>query len=205
MNHNDSARVRPLSRIALVKPEDLTPPQLDAYNNSPSGKLNLALLLANAKTMGPGFSMMLKSMMLELSLPPLEREIVILAVLHLDRGEYEWAQHLQVADAMGIPKAKVDAIAHERFADPVFTDRERALLAFTRQNVRSVRVDDAVFNPVAAFYDARQIVETIFVIGIYMMILRVSEVAELEIDAVHGADFWKRAQDTVKTGAVAKP
>lgn len=205
MNHKDLAPARPLSRIALVKPEDLTPPQLDAYNNSPSGKLNLALLLANAKTMGPGFSMMLKSMMLELSLPPLEREIVILAVLHLDRGEYEWAQHLQVADAMGISKDKVNAIALERFGDPVFTERERALLAFTRQNVRSVRVDDAVFNPVAAFYDARQIVETIFVIGIYMMILRVSEVAELEIDAVHGADFWKRAQESAKPGTAANP
>ena len=66
-------------------------------------------------------------------------------------------------------------------------------------------MDDAVFNPVAAFYDARQIVETIFVIGIYMMILRVSEVAELEIEAVHGADFWRRAQETVKPGADANP
>jgi alkylhydroperoxidase family enzyme len=196
MNQESSTPARPVSRIALVKPEDLTPPQLDAYNNSPSGKLNLALLLAHAKTMGPGFGLMLKAMVTDLSLPPIEREIVILAVLHLDRGEYEWAQHLQVADAMGIPKAKVEAIANERFGDPVFTDRERALLAFTRQNVRTVRVDDAIFNAVAAFYEPRQIVETIFVIGIYMMILRVSEVAELEIDAVQGADFWKRTQDS---------
>lgn len=203
MNPEPKTSARAVSRIPLVKPEDLTPPQAEAYHNTAAGKLNLSLLLAHAKTMGPGFSLMLKAMMTESVLPPLEREIVILAVLHLDRGEYEWAQHLQVADAMGIPKTKVEAIANERFGDPVFTDRERALLAFTRQNVRTVRVDDAIFNAVAAFYEPRQIVETIFVIGIYMLILRVSEVAELQIDAVHGADFWKRAQDGAKTNTAA--
>lgn len=200
MNKEQLTPIRPVSRIALVKPEDLTPQQAEAYHNSPSGKLNLSLLLAHAKTMGPGFSLMLKAMMTDLSLPPLEREILILAVLHLDRGEYEWAQHLQVAKAMGIPDNKIEAIANERFGDPVFTDRERALLAFTRQNVRSVRVDDLVFNAVAAFYEPRQIVEAIFVIGIYMMILRVSEVAELQIDAVHGADYWKSVQEGDKSG-----
>ena len=98
---------------------------------------------------------------------------------------------------MGIPRVKVDAIAQERFRDPVFTDRERALLAFTRQIVRSVRVDDAVFDAVAAFYDRRQIVETVFVIGNYMMILRISEMAELPLDGVMGANFWK---DRAPTG-----
>ena len=186
-----------VSRIPLVKPEDLTPEQAKTYHGSPNGKLNLFRLLAHAKTMGPGFTQMVQAMMTDLSVPPLERELVILAVLHLDRGEYEWAQHLQVAEAMGIPTAKVEAIAQDRFGDPVFTPDEHALLAFTRQVVKAVRVDDFVFNAVAQFYDARQMVETIFVIGTYMTILRVSEVAELEVDAVHGAEVWKHARDKV--------
>ncbi|NLR73421.1 carboxymuconolactone decarboxylase family protein [Novosphingobium sp. ERN07] len=171
----------------------MTREQRAAYESSPSAKLNLSRLLAQAETLQPGMTRLIRAMMTDTSLPPLEREIIILAVLHLDRGAYEWAQHLQVAAAMDIDDATVAAIADDRFADPAFTDRERALLAFTRQTVRTVRVDPPVFDAVAAFYDDRQIVEAIHVIGIYMLIVRVSEVAELEIDAVHGAEVWKHA------------
>ncbi len=57
--------------------------------------------------------------------------------------------------------------------------------------VKAVRVDDATFNAVAAFYDGRQILETTFVIGNYMTLARMTEVAELEVDGAMGAAFWK--------------
>lgn len=182
---------RPASRIPLLEPEDMTPEQLAAYNSSPNSKINLSRLLANAPTLAPKFTEFNMTMAREIEIPNLEREIVCLATLHLDRGEYEWAQHMEVAKIMGIPQEKVDAIAAERFNDPVFTDRERALLAFTRQVVKSVRVEDCVFNAVAAFYSPRQMVEILFVIGNYMMVLRISEAAELVVDSVDGANFWK--------------
>lgn len=182
-----------MNRIPLVSVEDLTPEQRDTYDNKPGGKLKLNRLLAHAVTIQPGIGLAVQGMMTGIEVPPLERQICVLAVLHLDRGAYEWAQHLQVSKAMGIPDAKVEAIADDRFGDPIFDDRERALLAFTRQVVKTVRVDDFVFDAVAAFYSPRQIVELIHVIGIYMLFARVSEVAELEIDAVAGGDFWKKA------------
>jgi alkylhydroperoxidase family enzyme len=189
-----------MSRIPLVEPEHLTPEQAQVYRNSPSGKLSLFRLLAHGRTVYPGFSRMVQAIFTELEVPPLEREIVTLAVLHLERGAYEWAQHRQVAADMGIPEAKVAAIAADRFGDPVFSDREKALLAFTRQAVEAVRVDDFAFAAVAAFYSPRQIVETLYVIGTYMTILRISEVAELEIDAVLGASVVRHA-----AGAAAEP
>src|SRR3546814_16097450 len=80
-------------------------------------------------------------MMTGIDVPPLERQICVLAVLHLDRGAYEWAQHMEVSKAMGIAEEKVAAIADDRFGDPVFADREKALLAFPRQVVKTVRVE----------------------------------------------------------------
>ena len=59
--------------------------------------------------------------------------------------------------------------------------------------MKSVRVDDFVFAAISAHFTPRQLVETIHVIGIYMLILRVSEVAELEIDGVLGAAVWKES------------
>lgn len=67
------------------------------------------------------------------------------------------------------------------------------MLEFTRQTVASVRVDDMAFTAVAAFYNSRQIVELLFTIGSYMMLARIMEVAELEVDAVHGAEVVRRA------------
>jgi alkylhydroperoxidase family enzyme len=179
------------SRIPLIEPEDMTPEQRAAYDAHPHARTNLGRLLGQAKTLGPAFTRFNELMATTITVPPLEREIVTLAVLHLERGEWEWQQHLTVAEILGVPKAKVEAIAAERFGDPVFTDRERALLAFTRQVVKTVRVDDPTFNAVAAFYDPRQMVETILVISNYMMILRVSEVAELPLEGDAGAGFWK--------------
>lgn len=191
--NRSSDRRETVSRIPLVEIADLTPEQRDAYENRPGGKLKLNRLLAHAVTIQPGISLAVKGMMTGIEVPPLERQICVLAALHLDRGAYEWAQHLQVSKAMGITDAKVEAIADDRFGDPVFDERERALLAFTRQVVKTVRVDDFVFDEVASFYSPRQIVELVHVIGLYMLFARVSEVAELEIDAVAGGQFWKEA------------
>ena len=166
-----------MNRIPCVSPENLTPEQRDRYDNAPGGKTNLGLLLAHAKGMQPGINLAVQGMMTDIEVPPLERQICVLAVLHLDRGAYEWAQHLEVSKIRGIPSAKVEAIADDRFGDPVFNDREKALLAFTRQVVKTVRVDDFVFGAVAAFYSPRQIVELIHVISLYMLFVRVSEVA----------------------------
>ncbi|MCK9540798.1 MAG: hypothetical protein M0R03_02055 [Novosphingobium sp.] len=182
-----------MSRIPPVPVEELTPEQRERYENAPGGKTSLSRLLAHARTMQPGIGLAVQGMMTGIEVPPLERQICVLAVLHLDRGEYEWAQHMEVSKAMGVPPEKVEAIANDRFGDPVFNDREKALLAFTRQVVKTVRVDDFVFDTVAAFYSPRQIVELIHVIGIYMLFVRVSEVAELEVDMIVGGDFWKKA------------
>lgn len=182
-----------MARIPPIALEDMTPEQRQNYETSPGGKGSLALVLAHSQAMGPGFNLATKGMMTGITIPPLERQICVLATLHLDRGAYEWAQHMEVSRAMGIPPEKVEAIADDRFGDKVFSHREKVLLAFTRQAVKTVRVDDFVFNELAAFYTPRQIVELIQVISLYMMFVRVSEIGEVPIDAIIGGDFWKEA------------
>src|SRR3546814_14714764 len=78
------------------------------------------------RSIQPGIGLAVQGMMTGIDVPPLERQICVLAVLHLDRGAYEWAQHMEVSKAMGIAEEKVAAIADDRFGDPVFDDREKA-------------------------------------------------------------------------------
>lgn len=181
-------------RIPLVPPDQLTPAQREVYENSPAGKLDIFRLLAHARTLHPGFGLFAQAIFTELTVPPIERELVVLAVCRLERGEYQWAQHVQVARAMGIAELKITAVADLRLGDAIFDERECALLAFTRQVVEAVRVEDYIFAAVAAFYDPRQIIETLFTIGNYMMLLRITEVAQLPVDAVLGAEVVRAAE-----------
>ncbi|MBG6119985.1 MULTISPECIES: carboxymuconolactone decarboxylase family protein [unclassified Sphingobium] len=178
-------------RIRLRTREDMTPDQQADYDEKPTSRTNLSRLFAVADTMYPHLRALNLAMATTITLPHAEREVVALATLFLERGEYEIAQHREVARMMGFSDEKVRAIEEQRYGDPMFDARERALLAFTRQVVKSVRVDEYVYAALAAFYDDRQIVETTYVIGNYMMLARISEVAELPIDGVVGASFWK--------------
>lgn len=174
-------------RIAMVDLSELP-------DRSPLSANMLARVMAQAATLRPAFSGLIRAIMNELTLPPLEREIAILAVIFLDRGHYECAQHRAVAQAMGISAAKVEAIAEEQFDDPVFDAREKSILAFVRQAVKLVRVDDPTFERLRAFYDDRQLVELIYLVGTYMTIVRISEIARVPFDGLNGPENWKVAQ-----------
>jgi alkylhydroperoxidase family enzyme len=101
---------------------------------------------------------------------------------------------------MGIPQVQIDAVQAGAFDSDVFNSREKALFEFTQQTVKNVRVNDAAYNAVAAFYSDRQIVELLFTIGSYMMLARIMEVAEIELDAVHGAEIVQHANKMAAAG-----
>ncbi|MBV9510898.1 MAG: hypothetical protein JO303_11510, partial [Caulobacteraceae bacterium] len=60
---------RNVSRIPLLKPDELTPEQREAYERSPGGKMNLSLLLDRAPTIWPGFSQMAQAVFTKLAVP----------------------------------------------------------------------------------------------------------------------------------------
>jgi AhpD family alkylhydroperoxidase len=183
-----------MARIPPVAPEDLSPEMAEIYRTHPSGRLNIFRLHCHAPTCFPAYSNLAKAIFAELDVPPLERELVVLVVAVLQDCEYEWAQHAQIAAGMGIPQAHIDAIRAGDFTSAIFNARETALFEFTRQTVQNVRVDDPAYDAVAAFYSHRQIIELLYTIGSYMMLARIMEVAEIELDAVHGAEIVKHAE-----------
>lgn len=187
-----------MPRIPPVAPEDLTPEQAAIYHSHPSGKLNIFRLHCHAPTCFTAYGELAKAIFATLDVPPLERELVVLVVAVLQDCEYEWAQHEQIAAAMGIPQDQIDAVRRGDFTSAVFNAREKALFEFTCQTVNNVRVDDAAYAAVAAFYSHRQIIELLYTIGSYMMLARIMEVAEIELDAVHGAEIVKHAEAAAK-------
>jgi len=140
----------------------------------------LGQVMMHAPTAYKAFMPLINVIFAELQLDPYDRELVVLYAVHLEGGEYQWVQHVHIATTMmGVPQAQVDAIARGDVANPVFSDRHRALLAFTRQVVKEVRVSDEVFDEMAKHYGMRELMETMFTVGVYMLIARISEVARI--------------------------
>lgn len=137
-------------------------------------------VMMQAPTASRAYRPFIEAIFAQLQLPAYDRELAVLYTVHIERGEYEWVQHVHIASAvMGVPQAQIDAIASDDVASSIFSDKHRALLAFTRQVVQNVRVDDDVFEEMAKHYPMRELVETMFTIGSYMLLARISEVARI--------------------------
>jgi alkylhydroperoxidase family enzyme len=108
------------------------------------------------------------------------REMVIIRVAYLGRSRYVIGQHVpKLAQAEGLTLAECKAL--EEWQDSkLFDERDRAVLAYTDAMTRDIEVPDAVFEPLRAFFDDRQIVELTVLIGTYAMHVRVFEALKLD-------------------------
>jgi len=120
---------------------------------------------------------------------PVLRELAILRVARMTPGAgYEWAQHVPILLAVGGNDAQVDALEADELDSEALGDDGRLVITFTTQVVRDGTPDDGTFAAMSARFAPAQIVQLLLVIGNYMMVGRVMATAQLEVDAVLGAD-----------------
>jgi 4-carboxymuconolactone decarboxylase len=120
---------------------------------------------------------------------PVLRELAILRVSRLTPGaEYEWAQHVPILLAVGGSDAQVAALAADELEADALGDDGRLVVRFTTQVVRDATPDEETFERMSARFTPAQITHLLLVIGQYMMVARVMATAQLEVDAVLGAD-----------------
>jgi alkylhydroperoxidase family enzyme len=92
-------------------------------------------------------------------------------------------QHVPaLALADGVTLAECDALGDWR-ASKFFTERDRAVLAYTDAMTRDVAVPDAVFEEVRVHFDERELVELTVLIGTYNMHNRVMLALGIDLEA----------------------
>lgn len=152
--------------------------------------LNVFRLVANAETAFVPWLRWASTLLAQLELDPLLRELAILRVAALTPGaDYEWVQHEAIARAVGASDAQVEGA---RSGEGLEGDDE-LVARFTEQVVRDARPDDATFARASERFSPRELVELLLVIGQYMMLGRVMATAEIDMDLP--------AADTVLGGA----
>jgi alkylhydroperoxidase family enzyme len=148
--------------------------------------LNIFKMLANADTLFRPFLGLGTAILGSMELSPRTRELVILHVGRLSRGEYEWVQHVPIGEAVGVTKEQIAALEKGDVAAQCFSAEDKAVLRFTTEVLRDVKASDAAFAEVKKHFDPRRIMELILTIGYYMIIARVTETTDIDVDGPVG-------------------
>ncbi|WP_458763706.1 carboxymuconolactone decarboxylase family protein [Cupriavidus basilensis] len=143
--------------------------------------LNLYRVLPHAPEIALGFLGLGRAILTQASLPPTLRELVILRVGGLSGASYEVHQHRRAARAAGVPEEKIDAVLKPD-ANGDFSELERLVIAFTDAVVHDVKAPAPLYAKVAAALDEQMMVELLATIGFYMLVSRLLENLEVDIE-----------------------
>jgi 4-carboxymuconolactone decarboxylase len=180
-----------MARLPYVDPANAPEPVQDALGRVPP--LNIFRMMANADSAFRPWLRWGAALLGELQLDPLLREVAILRVARLTpHAEYEWVQHVPIAQAVGATEEQVAALDRDEPEAESFSEAERRVLRFTTEVVRDARASDETLDALKQTLSPREIVELLMVIGNYMMIARVMATTGMELDDPVGIEALSR-------------
>jgi alkylhydroperoxidase family enzyme len=103
------------------------------------------------------------------TLPPRDREILILRIGWLCGAEYEWAQHTRIGKSVGLTDE--DLVHIRRGPDAAGATRhDRLLLRAVDELHNDSFIGDETWNALAKTYDTKQMMDLVFAVGQYNLV-----------------------------------
>lgn len=157
-----------MARVPLV-PDDASPEVGAVYREIARSRgrvLNVFRALAHAPEGLRRLAAVGEYVRFQAGLPSRLRELVTLATASGNRCQYEWTQHVPLAQAAGVSEAEMDALQKGRLPDGL-NPLERAAVRYAQELARDRRVADETFAALRAHSDPRQITELTLVVAHY--------------------------------------
>jgi 4-carboxymuconolactone decarboxylase len=101
-------------------------------------------------------------------LPPKTRELLIMRTGWLINAEYEWAHHVEAAQAAGFNDTEIQRIAKGPSA-PGWSEEHAALLRAADELRREAFITDGTWQTLQKHYDTKQLIEIVYTVGGYTM------------------------------------
>jgi alkylhydroperoxidase family enzyme len=103
------------------------------------------------------------------TLPPREREILILRVGWLCQAEYEWGQHVVFGRQVGLTEEEIARIKAGPDATG-WTSLEAALLRATDELHHDSFISDSTWAALSQHYNTMQLMDVVFTVGQYHLV-----------------------------------
>jgi alkylhydroperoxidase family enzyme len=103
------------------------------------------------------------------TIPPREREILILRIGWLCQSEYEWAQHVRIGKRAGLAHDEIRGISEGAMSSRL-TDAERLLVQATDELHRDACLSNATWQSLSQVYNQTQLMDLVFTVGQYNLV-----------------------------------
>lgn len=168
-----------MARLSYFDVANVAGPLGDALRTRPS--LNLYRILPHAPEAALGFLALGRALLTQSSIDPAMREVAILRVGALCDARYEVHQHRRVARGAGLSDAQIDAVLDLSSAEGL-DPQQRLVVEFTDAVVRDVKASAQLNERIAAEFTDRGWLELLMTIGFYLLVSRVLENVEVDIE-----------------------
>ena len=131
--------------------------------------LNITRTLAHYPELSSAWGRFARHVLWDSSLPPRERELVILRMGWNCRSGYEFGQHRRIGQEAGLSLEEVERVKDGPDHD-AWTPHEAALLRATDELHADAFISDATWNQLAETYSREQLMDVVFAAGQYNLV-----------------------------------
>ena len=138
--------------------------------NADDGQLfNVLTTVANHPDLMPDFLAFSSYVLRRNTLPPRDREMLILRIGWLCQSEYEWSQHVVVGKSVGLTDDDIQHVMDGPSASGL-SENDRLLLLATDELHNDSHVSDATWDALSEIYSTEQMMDLVFTVGQYNLV-----------------------------------
>ena len=131
--------------------------------------INISKTLANHPDLSAPWLTFARYVLGNSTLPPRDRELLILRIGFLLGSDYEWGQHTRIGREAGLTETEIQRITEGPEA-PGWSSFDRTLLRAVGELRRDAEISDVTWDELAARYDTRQLMDVVFTVGQYNLV-----------------------------------
>jgi alkylhydroperoxidase family enzyme len=169
-------------RVAPVAPENFTAEQAELVGDWKH--LVFSRVIVNNPKMYRTFVPHIEATIAQTSLPPRDRQVIVLRTLALCGDTYELAHHVRISRNAGLSDDEIAAF--QRGEGDCLTEFDRVLVKASEE-LESVRtIDDRTWAGLAERYSTEQLMEVVFVAGCYQTMAMLTKTFGMQLEPADG-------------------
>lgn len=169
-------------RIPPVAPENFTPEQAELVGDWTH--LVFSRVIVNNPRMYRTFVPHIEAVIAKTSLPPRERQVLVLRTLATSNDTYELAHHIRISKSAQVSDAEIAAF--QSGTGDCLTDFDRVLIAAADELKRDQVIGDATWAALAERYSTEQLMDVVFVVGCYLTMAMLTKSFGMQLEAADG-------------------